>query len=109
MGSSRRIEKCPQSGWGCMGGGATDQCLEDHLHPVQLYGTVYSVPGTAQRRQHTVHSAQCSEHAVPRTVRTTHYDITVSYIDTLMILLKKLRLKVHNRPLNLRPSPRCDR
>ena len=28
---------CPQSGWGCMGGGATDQCLEDHLHPVQQY------------------------------------------------------------------------
>ena len=23
MCSSRRIEKCPQSGWGCMGGGAT--------------------------------------------------------------------------------------
>jgi hypothetical protein len=37
MGSSRRIEKCPQSGWGCMGGGATDHHLEDHLNPVQLY------------------------------------------------------------------------
>jgi hypothetical protein len=37
MGSSRRIEKCPQSGWGCMGGGSTDQCLEGHIHPVQLY------------------------------------------------------------------------
>ena len=37
MGSSRRIEKCPQSGWGCMGGGATDHDLEDHLNPVQLY------------------------------------------------------------------------
>ena len=37
MGSSRRIEKCPQSGWGCMGGGATDHHLEDHLYPVQLY------------------------------------------------------------------------
>ena len=37
MGSSRRIEKCPQSGWGCMGGGATDQCLEGNPYPVQLY------------------------------------------------------------------------
>ena len=37
MGSSRRIEKCPQSGWGCMGGGATDHHLEDHHNPVQLY------------------------------------------------------------------------
>ena len=37
MCSSRRIEKCPQSGWGCMGGGATDQCLEGNIHPVQLY------------------------------------------------------------------------
>jgi hypothetical protein len=37
MGSSRRIEKCPQSGWGCIGGGATDHHLEDHLNPVQLY------------------------------------------------------------------------
>jgi hypothetical protein len=27
--------------WGCMGGGATDQGLEGHLHPVQLYCTVY--------------------------------------------------------------------
>ncbi len=35
--SSRRIEICPQSDWGCMGGGATDQCLEGNLHPVQLY------------------------------------------------------------------------
>ena len=33
MCSSRRIEKCPQSGWGCMGGGATDHHLEDHLIP----------------------------------------------------------------------------
>jgi hypothetical protein len=38
MCSSRRIEKCPQSGWGCMGAGATDQCLEGHPYPVQLYG-----------------------------------------------------------------------
>ena len=37
MGSSRRIEKCPQSGWGCMGGGATDHHLEGNIHPVQLY------------------------------------------------------------------------
>ena len=42
MGSSRRIEKCSQSGWGCMGGGATDQCLEGNHYPVQLY-------------EHTVH------------------------------------------------------
>jgi hypothetical protein len=40
MGSSRRIEKYPQSGWGCMGGGATDHHLEGNLYPVQLYGTV---------------------------------------------------------------------
>ena len=37
MGSSRRIEKCPQSGWGCMGGGATDHHLEGNHYPVQLY------------------------------------------------------------------------
>ena len=37
MCSSRRIEKCPQSGWGCMGGGATDHHLEGNLYPVQLY------------------------------------------------------------------------
>ena len=37
MGSSRRIEKCPQSGWGCMGGGATDHHLEDHHYSVQPY------------------------------------------------------------------------
>ena len=41
MCSSRRIEKCPQSGWGCMGGGATDQCLEGHPYPVQLYVRAY--------------------------------------------------------------------
>ena len=43
MGSSRRIEKCPQSGWGCMGGGATDHHLEDHLNPVQLYSIYLSI------------------------------------------------------------------
>ena len=37
MCSSRGIEKCPQSGWGCMGGGATDHHLEGNLHPVQPY------------------------------------------------------------------------
>ena len=37
MGSSRGIEKCPQSGWGCMGGGATDHHLEGNPYPVQLY------------------------------------------------------------------------
>ena len=41
MGSSRRIEKCPQSGWGCMGGGATDHHLEGNLNPVQLYSPVH--------------------------------------------------------------------
>jgi hypothetical protein len=41
MGSSRRIEKCPQSGWGCMGGGAMDQCLEGNHYPVQLYDVSY--------------------------------------------------------------------
>ena len=62
MGSSRRIEKCPQSGcpqsgWGCMGGGATDHHLEDHLHPVQLYvpGTVRTATqGTRQRKSERV-------------------------------------------------------
>ena len=43
MFSSRRIEKCPQSGWGCMGGGATDHHLEGNIHPVQLYHTVRTV------------------------------------------------------------------
>jgi hypothetical protein len=38
--SSWRIEKCPRSGWGCMGGGATEHHLKDHLHPVQLYPLV---------------------------------------------------------------------
>jgi hypothetical protein len=37
MGSSRRIEQRPQSGWGCMGGGATDHHLEGNHYPVQLY------------------------------------------------------------------------
>jgi hypothetical protein len=40
MGSSRRIEKCPQSGWGCMGGGATDHHLEGNHYPVQLYANI---------------------------------------------------------------------
>ena len=50
MGSSRRIEKCPQSGWGCMGGGATDQCLEGHIHPVQLYNSEPRPRRDAERR-----------------------------------------------------------
>ena len=36
MGSSRRIEKYPQSGWGCMGGGATDHHLEGNLYPASF-------------------------------------------------------------------------
>ena len=43
MGSSRRIEKCPQSGWGCMGGGATDHHLEGKDYQVQLYGNMNTV------------------------------------------------------------------
>ena len=43
MGSSRRIEKCPQSGWGCMGGGATDHHLEGKDYPVQLYIIFYYI------------------------------------------------------------------
>ena len=42
--SSRRIEICPQSDWGCMGGGATEGHLEGNHYPVQPYpvpGTVY--------------------------------------------------------------------
>jgi hypothetical protein len=39
----------PSSGWGCMGGGATDQCLEGHHHPVPLYKSIINVLyGTVQ-------------------------------------------------------------
>jgi hypothetical protein len=40
MCSSRKIEKCPQSGWGCMGGGATEHHLEGQDYPVQLYDII---------------------------------------------------------------------
>jgi hypothetical protein len=65
MGLSRRIEKCPQSGWGCMGGGATDQCLEGQDYPVQLYVLLVYFQYLFLR----YHSSELKDHA-----RGNHYD-----------------------------------
>jgi hypothetical protein len=64
MGSSRGIEKCPQSGWGCMGGGATDHHLEGKDYPVQLY-LIFEIEIEIQRSSEKMRKKTYFEFTVP--------------------------------------------